>query len=243
MSHPDQPPGQDPNSGQGATPYGPPSGGESSPQNTPPGGAPNPPGIPAGDQSNPYGTPTGGPPNPYGPPPSGQSNPYGSPTGDPSNPYGATPGFSPNPYGEQQNPYGGTTSPNPYGPTPESQQPYGATPQYGTPPQYGAAPQYGSQPSAYPPGGPPGPYSGYPASQGTSGLAIASMVCSLLGICCVLLALPGVILGHVALSQISRQGGGGRGMAIAGLVIGYLLILLNIVLLATGVTSEILRTY
>lgn len=183
MSHPDQPPGQDPNSGQGA-------------------------------------------------------NPYGTPPDNPSNPYGAPPGGSPGPYGEQSSPYGGPSSPNPYGPTPEPQQPYGAPPQYGA-----APPPYGSQPSAYPPGGPPGPYSGYPQSQGTNGLAIASMVCSILGICCVLLAIPGVILGHVALSQISRQGGDGRGMAIAGLVIGYLVLLLNIVLIATGVTSEILRTY
>ncbi|MEK7950216.1 GYF domain-containing protein [Luteolibacter soli] len=62
----------------------------------------------------------------------------------------------------------------------------------------------------------------------TSGLAIASMVC---GIVCILLCvyhgllgLPAVICGHLALSQINSSPlpMGGRGMAIAGLVLGYL---------------------
>ena len=36
----------------------------------------------------------------------------------------------------------------------------------------------------------------------------------------------GVIFGHVSLSQIKKDGGNGRGMAIAGLVIGYIFIAL-----------------
>ena len=53
----------------------------------------------------------------------------------------------------------------------------------------------------------------------TNGLAIASLVCSILGI-----SLIGVILGHIALSQINNSNGmqGGRGLAIAGLIIGYI---------------------
>jgi hypothetical protein len=47
-------------------------------------------------------------------------------------------------------------------------------------------------------------------------MAIASLVVSL--ICCAPL---GVIFGHVAISQINKTGEGGRGLAIAGLVIGY----------------------
>ena len=39
---------------------------------------------------------------------------------------------------------------------------------------------------------------------------------------CGLLAPLGIIFGHIALSQIKRTGENGRGMAIAGLVIGYL---------------------
>jgi hypothetical protein len=54
-------------------------------------------------------------------------------------------------------------------------------------------------------------------NQSTNGFAIASFVLSLL--CGSLLA---VIFGHIALSQINKRGGGGRGFAIAGLIIGYI---------------------
>jgi hypothetical protein len=56
-----------------------------------------------------------------------------------------------------------------------------------------------------------------PVSAKTNSLAIASFVVSL--ICCAPL---GVILGHMALKQINRTGEGGRGLATAGLVIGYI---------------------
>ena len=58
----------------------------------------------------------------------------------------------------------------------------------------------------------------YPAPR-TNGLAIAAFVLSLCGF-----SLLPVILGHVSLGQIQRTGEGGRGFAIAGLVIGYLTI-------------------
>lgn len=48
-------------------------------------------------------------------------------------------------------------------------------------------------------------------------MAIASLVVSL--ICCAPL---GVIFGHVAISQINKTGEGGRGLATAGLIIGYI---------------------
>lgn len=61
------------------------------------------------------------------------------------------------------------------------------------------------------------------APQEMNGLAIASLI---LGITWIFWigSLLGVILGHVALSQIDDTGGrqGGRGMAIAGLVLGYI---------------------
>lgn len=56
----------------------------------------------------------------------------------------------------------------------------------------------------------------------TSGLAIASLV---LGIFLFFpLSIPAIVLGHIALSQIKKSAGriGGRGLAIAGLVLGYL---------------------
>jgi hypothetical protein len=55
----------------------------------------------------------------------------------------------------------------------------------------------------------------------TNGLAITSMI---LGIIWVywLGSILAVIFGHIALSQIKRFGQRGRGMAIAGLILGYL---------------------
>ena len=57
----------------------------------------------------------------------------------------------------------------------------------------------------------------------TSGVAVASLICGIaefftLGIA----AVPAVILGHVARSNIKRTGERGDGLAIAGLVLGYL---------------------
>ena len=54
-------------------------------------------------------------------------------------------------------------------------------------------------------------------SQKTNGFAIASLVCSLLCI-----SLLGIIFGHVGLSQINRNREGGRGLAVAGLILGYI---------------------
>lgn len=100
------------------------------------------------------------------------------------------------------------------------------------------------EPPSYPPpppGGygypPPGP--GYPPPQaavGTNGMAIASLVCSLLGWICVIGPILGLIFGFIALGQIRRTGQGGRGIAIAGIVIGVVAIVLGIVV---GILSAI----
>ena len=64
----------------------------------------------------------------------------------------------------------------------------------------------------------------YPVPQPpTSGVAVASLICGIaefftLGIACV----PAVILGHVARANIKKTGERGDGLAIAGLVLGYL---------------------
>lgn len=72
---------------------------------------------------------------------------------------------------------------------------------------------------------------GYPQPVRTNGLAIASMVLSIVGIVLLCLwgvggipALLGVIFGHVAKSQIRNDGTQGEGMATAGLVIGYIVV-------------------
>lgn len=73
------------------------------------------------------------------------------------------------------------------------------------------------------------PISGNPSQPQTSGLAIWSLVLGILSLTCfsILSAIPGVICGHKALSKIKLSGGAltGQGLAIAGLVTGYLGIL------------------
>lgn len=53
--------------------------------------------------------------------------------------------------------------------------------------------------------------------RGTSGLAVASLVLSLVGV-----SLLAVIFGHIGLNDTRRHGRDGAGMAIAGLVLGYI---------------------
>jgi hypothetical protein len=88
-------------------------------------------------------------------------------------------------------------------------------------PGYGAPyppppPQYGAPPAGYP------SYGGaYSAPAGTNGMAIASLVSSVAGIaCCGIGAIVGLVLGIVALNQIKQTNQDGRGLAIAGIVIG-----------------------
>lgn len=73
--------------------------------------------------------------------------------------------------------------------------------------------------SSLPPPPPPSASTGgSPTSgSGTNGLAIASLVVSLT--CC---GPVGAVLGFVALGQIKRSGEQGRGMAVAGVVVGVL---------------------
>jgi hypothetical protein len=118
------------------------------------------------------------------------------------------------PQGSGQTPYPPTAYPQaPYGQTGYGQAPYGQS-------GYGA-PGY-SQP--YPAGG----YSPYPAAPKTNGLAIASLVCSILGFCCGVGGVLGVIFGFVARGQIKRSGGSqkGSGLALAGIIVGFVFIVL-----------------
>lgn len=66
------------------------------------------------------------------------------------------------------------------------------------------------------------PYSGVPV---TDGKAVAALVLGLLTfVIWILAAVPAIVLGHLSLSDIKRSGGRlkGRGMALTGLIIGYL---------------------
>ncbi|HWC34123.1 MAG TPA: DUF4190 domain-containing protein [Mycobacteriales bacterium] len=77
--------------------------------------------------------------------------------------------------------------------------------------------------------GQPGPY-GYPRPRDTNGFAIASLVCSLLGIIFLLVGpILAIVFGVVGLKQIPRLGQGGRGLAIAGITIGAIVLLLDVI--------------
>lgn len=68
-------------------------------------------------------------------------------------------------------------------------------------------------------------YQGYApaAAAKTNTLAIIALVASFF------ISIVGIVLGHVALNQIKTTGEGGRGLAIAALVIGYLSVAVGII--------------
>jgi hypothetical protein len=99
-------------------------------------------------------------------------------------------------------------------------------------------PGYGGY-SGYPgSGGPAGPgygygYGGYaqpmPVRQ-TNGLAIAAMVVALAGILmCGVPSIVGAIMGHVARRQIRERGEDGDGMALTGVIVGWIVFGLSVV--------------
>lgn len=84
-----------------------------------------------------------------------------------------------------------------------------------------------SQPPVGPPrdGPPPGYYPAGPPPYivPTSGLAVGSLVCSLIGLVTLGLgSIPGIILGYLALPETRSGRRGGHGLAIAGLIIGWI---------------------
>jgi len=74
---------------------------------------------------------------------------------------------------------------------------------------------------------------GYPATQ-TNGLAIAALICGVAQIAAgPLTGIPAIILGHVARSRIRQTGEQGAGMALAGVILGYIgLVLFTILVIA-----------
>jgi len=74
-------------------------------------------------------------------------------------------------------------------------------------PAYGAAPAY----------------TAYPQGPKTNTLAIVSLVSSLVGVFVipVIGQIVGIITGHMSLSQIKQTGEGGRGLGLAGVIIGW----------------------
>ncbi|MEV8213359.1 DUF4190 domain-containing protein [Leifsonia sp. NPDC077715] len=77
------------------------------------------------------------------------------------------------------------------------------------------APEQSTVPPAPGYGAPAYPAAPPQANLSTNTLAIVAFVCSFV------VALAGIICGHIALSQIKRTGEGGRGLALAAVIIGY----------------------
>ena len=72
-----------------------------------------------------------------------------------------------------------------------------------------------------------------PVQRRTNPLAVASLACGLGQIFFwFLAAIPAVVLGHVARRQIRQTGEDGQGMATAGLVLGWIGIVLTVLLIA-----------
>lgn len=69
----------------------------------------------------------------------------------------------------------------------------------------------------------------------TAGIAVASLVLGILGLICIgpFAAIPAVICGHIAKSKIKEAAGAlqGEGLALAGLILGYVSIGLMVVLI------------
>ncbi|GAA2240949.1 DUF4190 domain-containing protein [Herbiconiux moechotypicola] len=73
-------------------------------------------------------------------------------------------------------------------------------------------------------------YAPVPAEQRTNVLAIVSLVISILGFNVI-----AIILGAIALSQIKKTGEKGRGLALAGIIIGAVSIVLVIIIIIVSV--------
>lgn len=127
-------------------------------------------------------------------------------------------------------------------PQPQPTQAYpGAAPSYAPAPQGYAPPPpaaqvYGSQ-------GAPG-YPSYAPVRPTNSLAVTSLVCGLAGLLLSWLFVPmlasiaAVIAGHLALGQLKRNpGANGRGMAIAGLILGYVVVAILIITIVVSIFS------
>lgn len=74
---------------------------------------------------------------------------------------------------------------------------------------------------------------------GTSGMAVASLVCSIVGIfLCGITSILGVIFGFVGLSQTKNNARPGRGLALAGVIIGGIVVLAWVAIFVAAATSK-----
>jgi hypothetical protein len=91
------------------------------------------------------------------------------------------------------------------------------------PPPSGPPSSYGYQPAPTPPG------YGYPPQRRTNSMAIAAMIVSLASLfTCPVVGAVGIYLGNRARAEIRRTGEEGDGMAVAGVVVGWVAIGLTV---------------
>jgi hypothetical protein len=153
----------------------------------------------------------------------GQATPASLAYGQATPAYPASPaayGYPTDPYTVPADPY--PTTPYPPAPAPAGY-PYGQT----------SAPPYG-QPSGPPYGQVMQPAVAFVVAPPASGAATASMILGIVGLVfgCFLCGIPSVlaiIFGHIGLNQTKNDVKSGRGQAIAGLVMGYVLIVPTII--------------
>jgi hypothetical protein len=166
----------------------------------------------------------------YTPPPAYDPSGYQSPP-----PYEPTPNYPQGgfpPPGDQS----GFPPPVPpsYSPPPQYGNAGGfGAPGYPPPPPYGAPPPgFGAPPPGFgpPPGYPAPGYNAYgqPPAQKTNTMAIGSLVASVVGVCCGIGSIIGIVLGVLSMNQIKKTGENGNGLAIAGIAVGILTLLINV---------------
>ena len=74
-------------------------------------------------------------------------------------------------------------------------------------------------------------------AQQTSSLAIASMVSGMVALVLAPVAILAIVSGHIARGQVRRTGAGGRGMATAGLILGYMVLVASTALVVAFLAS------
>lgn len=92
----------------------------------------------------------------------------------------------------------------------------------------------GNPPSRAQPGSYHSYSAGYPPPRATNSMAVVSLVCAFL------FAPLGILFGHMSLSEIKRTGEEGRGLAIAALVISYLVLAFAVFVVVLGVLLLVL---
>ncbi|MFF3564524.1 DUF1707 and DUF4190 domain-containing protein [Streptomyces sp. NPDC002574] len=80
---------------------------------------------------------------------------------------------------------------------------------------------------------------------GVNSKAIAALICGISAVFLGLTALPAIVLGHLARREVRRTGEQGDGFALAGLILGYvvtallLLVAVLVAVLVVAVTNEV----